>query len=131
MSNKHSRPVRCVLVDRSVSGSQLYGPINWNDCVLCQLDTSEKLCCPADSTRSDLGAGYVSLADILPKFQKVGALPICLNLDRIDEGHGLRISFQKNRAKWHKSCHDMFSLRELKRKFNVKDKETRTKLIHQ
>lgn len=78
--------------------------------------TREALQCPANSLCDFKGAGYQSLAYILPKFHEISALPSHLALSRIDEGNGLAAVFTANRASWHKSCRNDFSLRELSRK---------------
>jgi len=62
---------------------------------LCQRDSSEKLQCPDKSLRHDKDAGYESLANILPDFEKLGQLPSHLALHRIDEGDGLFAALKK------------------------------------
>jgi hypothetical protein len=40
-------------------------------------------------------AGYASLADILPKFDKLNALPSTVQLSRLDNGNGfLTLTYQ-------------------------------------
>jgi len=102
---------KLVFIDQSVSLTTT--PINWNLCIICQSQTREKLQCPADSLRSDVGCGYDSLGDVLPKFAAVGALLRGIDLTRLDDGSGLFSTFSKNRAKWHKSCRNTYSQREL------------------
>ena len=69
------------------------------------------------SNRSVLSdAGYRTFAEILPQSEKLWALPPSLVLSRIDEGDGLLAAFVKYSVKWHKSCHNKFSSRELQRK---------------
>ena len=41
------------------------GCLDWNLCVLCQNVTNEPLQCPKDTKRSDVRAGYKSLATSL------------------------------------------------------------------
>ena len=58
---------------------------------MCSLsrDTGEPLQCPARSKRSDLGAGYETLASNLKQFVELGSLPLPVSLDALDEGNGV------------------------------------------
>ena len=87
----------------SASGTNLPCLTNWNQCVLCQGDTSEPLSCPADSKRNT-GSGYQTLADSLLRFSQIGCLPKSLDMSRLDDGEGLQSTFQSHKAKWHDSC---------------------------
>lgn len=89
--------------------------LNWDMCIICQSDSTEKLQCPAESKRSDVGAGYQSLIDILPKFQAVDALPSHMEIVLLREGTGLLNTLTSHKAKWHKSCRLQFYPRELER----------------
>lgn len=97
--------------------------MNWNMCIICQSDGKEKLQCPAESKRSDVGAGYHSFVDILPRFKDVGALPPHLSADLVDEGKGVWAALTEHKAKWHKSCRLLFYPRELER---AEARKTRT-----
>ena len=44
------------------------------------------------SKRQDMGSGYSSLADNLTKFHELGLLGT-LNLERLDEGHGIEAAW--------------------------------------
>lgn len=104
---------RCILVDPTAPVNTLQSPLDWSRCILCQEKTREKLQCPAMSFRSDIGAGYESLAKILPAFAAIGEVPshlvqhICPTMQDF---------FQTNAAKWHKTCRNKYSARELTRK---------------
>lgn len=90
-------------------------PIDWNKCVLCQTNTSESLCCPADSKRGAKGAGYKTTAENLLALKKLGCLPKTINLSRIDEGKGIEASFHHHKARWHDSCRLKFKKTKLQR----------------
>ena len=62
---------------------------NWQICAICQEATSEALQFPADTKRSDVGAGYKNLAGNLEKFYKLGCMPTDLSLSQLDEGNGI------------------------------------------
>ena len=47
---------------------------NWNKCVLCQVDTSDVLRCPAYSKHVAEGVGYTTITDNINGFQQ-GWLP--------------------------------------------------------
>jgi hypothetical protein len=72
--------------------------------VLCQKDTSEKLCCPAESKRSTGGSGYQTLAHTLLAFSNIGCLPKTIDLSKLDDGEGIQATFEHHRARWHDSC---------------------------
>jgi len=80
--------------------------VNWNLCFICQTFTNEKLQCPADSKRCDVGVGYKSFADILPAFADACNLPPHLRSVLVDNGtsSALSAALAQHRAKWHKSC---------------------------
>ena len=86
------------------SGTHLPCLTDWDQCVLCQKDTSEKLCCPAESSRGDLGSGYQTIADNLLAFSNIGCLPKNIDLDKLDDGEGIQATFEHHRARWHDSC---------------------------
>ena len=100
---------------------------DWNLCILCQNDTGEVLVCPSNTKRQNSGAGYSSLADNRLSFKELGSLPTCLNLNQIDEGHGLCNALSNHEAKWHKKCRDMFNstkiLRLSKRKSRCEEQD--------
>ena len=88
---------------------------NWQFCAICQKATSEALQCPADSKRSDVGAGYKTLAVNIEKFAKLGCMPIELCVSRLDDGNGIEKTFFANKARWHRSCYALFNSTKLKR----------------
>src|SRR5688572_2923743 len=106
---------RCLLVDPTVPATDMYIPVNWAQCVLCQNKTREKLQCPANSIFIDKNSGYESLATILLDFDQIGSLPPSVVLSRLYTDGGLLEAFRLNKAKWHKSCRSKFSARELQR----------------
>jgi hypothetical protein len=58
--------------------------------------------------------GYESFGSILSEFEKLGLLPPHLAASRL--GDNVVSSLKANYAKWHKSCRNKFSPRELHRK---------------
>jgi hypothetical protein len=97
--------VRCVIVPPCIQESVSIGvSIEWDRCVMCQLETNEKLVCPANSKRTDPLAGYQSFAEILPLFAEATLLEPGFKIDRLDNGSGIVETLCVNNAKWHKSC---------------------------
>ena len=90
-------------------------PINWKLCVICQVKTNEPLQCPANSKRSDVGAGYKSLVDNIKLFHDVGEIPLKVDLSKLNDGSGVENSLLQNKASWHKSCRNKFNITEIKR----------------
>ena len=88
---------------------------DWSLCVLCQESKGEALQCPADSKRSDVGAGYKTLAENIQQFNELGCTPIQISLSRLNEGDGMENTFLRSKARWHKSCHLLFNSTKLNR----------------
>ena len=79
--------------------------IDWNLCLICQLDTNEKLRCPNDSKQSGKNSSYISLAEDLQNLSEAHLLPYGLTIDRLaGTDRSLEESFASNDAKFHKSC---------------------------
>ena len=100
--------------DKQTPGNSL-SKANWQLCAICQEATSEALQCPADTKRSDVGAGYKTLAGNIEKFAKLGCMPKELCLSLLDEGNGIEETFLANKACWHRSCYALFNSTKLKR----------------
>ena len=77
--------------------------IDWKLCVLCQKRKEERLQCPANSKRTDLGAGYKSLAENLLLFIDLGMVPFAISFEQLNDGSGVENTLLKNKALWHKS----------------------------
>ena len=88
---------------------------DWNLCVVCQGNKNETLQCPINSKRSDIGAGYTTLAENIQQFNQLGCMPVQINLSRLDEGEGIESTFLHYRARWHKSCYLLFNSTKLNR----------------
>ena len=73
-------------------------PIDWSLCALCQEPSSKPLHCPANSKRTDIGAGYGTLGDNLKSFLQLGNRPLPLDIDRLDEGDGIGSTLARNHA---------------------------------
>ena len=103
--------------------------LDWEKCVVCQLTTTEKLQCPANSKRSDVdvGIGYETLAKNIECFQQLGCTSISVpaTLLKLASDSPLADIFKENQAKWHKNCKDRFNntklQRALKRQSNADD----------
>jgi hypothetical protein len=85
----------------------------WTKCMFCQNSSSEKLVCPANSTRMAVGVGYVTLSVDLQGFREIGQLPD--HLSELDIGENMAASLIRNKACWHKACRDKFNTTKLDR----------------
>ena len=96
---------KCKLVHGEIMGSPptTPGPIDWSLCALCQEHLDKPLVCPANSKRTDIGAGYDSLGDHLTSFRCAGKEPLPIEINRLDEGDGISSTMTRNHAKWHTS----------------------------
>ena len=90
-------------------------PTNWNQCFICQTVTDEPLKCPADSKRKNLGAGYVTFAQNVERFQDLNSLPVQFDIQGLDDGTGIADTLLSHRASWHDSCRTKFNSTQLKR----------------
>jgi len=59
-------------------------------CVLCQQVTREALQCLAGSRKAPIGSGYSSLVQSLLQFKALRHMPVDVDLERLDEGDGLK-----------------------------------------
>ena len=104
----------------------------WEICIVCKDNTSEVLQCPAESSRSDAGVGYVRFEENFMRFKELGVLPVKIEVERLDNGSGISNNLLKNKAKWHKSCNLKFNSTKLeraekKRRNNEAAEDTSTK----
>ena len=89
--------------------------INWCQCILCRKSRNEPLVCPANSKRSDAGAGYRSLALNLSEIEELGESPFDFNINELDSGNGIELTLKINNACWHKSCRNQINSAKIKR----------------
>ena len=79
--------------------------LDWSICVLCKDKKDEPLRTPNEASRKDLAAaGYKTIAQNLSRFKELDSLPFKVDFAVLDDGCGPAESFQKNNAKWHRSC---------------------------
>lgn len=97
--------------------------IDWKLCALCQETKEESLQCPANSKRTDRGAGYKSLAEHLLLFSELGITPFAISLEQLNDGSGIENTLLNNKASWHKSCRDKVNSTKLKRAQKRRDQE--------
>ena len=71
--------------------------------------------CPANSKRSDAGAGYRSLALNLSEIEELGESPFDFNINELDSGNGIELTLKINNACWHKSCRNQINSAKIKR----------------
>ena len=111
--------------------SERVQPTDWTRCILCQEVTSESLQCPAADTRlCAKGSGYLTLSQNILRFHNLHALPMPIDIRRLDDGCGIEQSLQKHKAKWHKLCSIKFNTTKLQRaekRQSTKDDDPLTK----
>ena len=74
---------------------------DWFKCCLCQGDTIESLISSAE--------GYQMLAKNISLFYEGNALPIPMDIRRLDDGTGIDATLIGNNAKYHNSCRIKFN----------------------
>ncbi len=103
---------------------------DWERCLICQSESSEKLVCPANSTRKDKHAGYQSLVDDILRYSTIGQMPCNLDTSRLREDQQDEFTtFVQKRAKYHKSCRNKFDLHHFNRAQSTTDKDTKVPLV--
>ena len=91
--------------------------IDWTKCIICQEDVSKQpLNDPAAGASEKSGDGYKSLSSNIQAFYELKAMPLELKQTIVDLGRSMEDTFQRNQAKWHKSCYLKFNNTKLERK---------------
>ena len=100
--------------------------INWNLCMLCQLQTDEKLINPELNKKfSTVGYGYENLSKNLLQFKDLGEVPFGICLSELhNEESSLSETMMKNKAQWHRSCYTKCNVQKLGRAINRKFKKS-------
>ena len=93
--------------------------MDWSKCVLCQIDTSEKLRCPLESKQKNAYSCYETLCCNIRQFYQLKCSPYLVINELLMENEDLTHLSIENQAKWHKSCRNMFINQQLKRARNV------------
>ena len=95
---------------------------NWKLCIICQEDNSEALTSPSLSTRQEIGSGFSSLAGNLIKFSELVQLPGTLNLERLNEDHGIEAAMVANNVQYHHTYRLKYNNKKLQRTEKRKSK---------
>ena len=69
----------------------------------------------SEPTNVNVGQGYSTVATNIKRFNELQALPIPIDIRRLDEGKGIEATMLEHLAKWHKSCKGKFNKSKLKR----------------
>lgn len=89
---------------------------DWSKCCLCQTDKKEELKAPPTLYECNpQSSRYYMIARNVPHFKDINQMPIRLDLSRLDDGCGIEETLRKNNAKYHQSCHSLFSNSKLER----------------
>ena len=82
---------------------------DWSKCCLCQSEKDEHFTTPGT-------LGFNSLQKDLLAFDSLGALPLNIHLNRLDNGTGIANTCLTKEAKWHKSCRSSCNNQKVQRK---------------
>ena len=89
---------------------------HWELCCLCQQDDGNPLLCPANNNDSKSNkCGYESLARNLIEFDRIGSVPMMIDLNRLDGGIGIMETLLQHKAVYHKTCYLKFNNKALER----------------
>ena len=89
--------------------------MNWDNCIICQNELSEKLQCPGNSKE---GAGYDSFVHIFNELTRLGKLPKQTSAQLLQFSKcksDITAIFRDRKAKWHRTCRLYFSTSRLNR----------------
>lgn len=89
--------------------------IDWEKCLFCQEDKSEKLTDPGKNSRGNAREGYDSVSKRLLEFDRLGKVPFNLDVKKLNCGDGLSKTLSVNSAKWHHLCYSECSTSRLNR----------------
>ena len=97
--------------------------MDWTASIICQQATPENLSCP--QTRHNYDAATVCNAFLqnVEGFCKINALPVNVHYG----GKGTAEHFVRNKASWHRSCHQKFNKSKLERQINFKKENEKNK----
>ena len=99
----------------SSSKAKNFTETNYELCALCQKEIDDVKMNPSERKGLNRASGYATLARNIPEFNKIGKMPLDLDIDRINDGSGIENTLQKNKAFYHKSCHKQFCNMKLER----------------
>ena len=105
--------------------------IDWSLCVLCQQPSFGHLINPRNGRSHEKPKGYRILAVNLEELHSLNALPLNIDLSRLDDGSGIEETMTTNFAKWHKSCLVLCSRSQVDRVRKRKEKEQSTAITMQ
>ena len=95
---------------------------NWNRCFICQKEIrNEKVVDPRNKINCNVNDVYEKLAENIHKLVSTNNLPKSLNLNRIDNGSGILLTFKNKNPVWHRSCVKQFESYKVKRKCTEND----------
>ncbi len=86
--------------------------LNWNQCIICQEETSEPLKCPLESHyQSGKTDAYLSFLTNVQQFRDMDTLPTSIYFG----SDAIVADFETHSASWHKSCRLKFNNSKLAR----------------
>ena len=79
------------LTEKSVDQPQKLQSMDWDKCIFCQDNKDEALQWPMGTERSDIDPlkTYEKAALAIQEFDKIGSLPMPLNVALLDKGKGI------------------------------------------
>ncbi|XP_078343033.1 uncharacterized protein LOC144628793 [Oculina patagonica] len=97
--------------------------MDWTLCAICQEKTSEPLSSPQHSANwRDPLCVYRDFIENLTEFEKLNAVPVKSGIASTDVSERSAEAFLRNKALWHRSCHQKFNNSKLEREQTRKHK---------
>ena len=91
---------------------------DWDQCILCQEKTDEKVRCPISNTKKDdVERNYTDTTNLLGEFFKIRKLPQSFHssLSDLIRHSNLSDIFLQKQAKWHRSCKSKITTSKLEK----------------
>ena len=96
---------------------------DWSLCIFCQENDGSALKDPTKGKKFSPDQGYSSIATNLVSLGNRNALPLNIDLARLNDGSGIEKTLKKNQATWHGACKKKCCNREIERAKARKAKE--------
>ena len=102
--------------------SQEKHEINWDKCIICKRDSTEKLQSSLEARSTDPIKAYEKLGDHILKFKSLNALLVPMEPDELSRGEALETSLFNHSAKFHKTYKLKFGKEKLGKTIKQREK---------
>lgn len=96
----------------------------WTLCALCQTVTDEKLIDPSLTkfVKSGVHCGYQGVVENILTLYELGKLALPIKQQLLEQGRDMKITFEANRAVWHRTCKNKIDNQKVERASKAAEK---------